>query len=182
MVPRLAKSLVDEIFELTGQKLDEGDPLAIAALFQAACISKAGTEAAATLHAAAERLERATEKTRTEGIIAHGRSQELINKVPVLIKTALEMDQRGNGEGLDQARVDRPAGVRRTPWTSCGVLSSVAWFVVGVAFASAAGFMTGYLSASHAQDAAVGRAFSRALPFLRPDDKARLLAEIEKQR
>ena len=182
MVPKELTEIVNDIFNLTGKKVDHFDPMVVAALFQARCISKAGEQTAASMAAAADRLERACEKTRAEGVVAHSRNQELINRVPMLIKAGLEVDHRLAGEAVDPPGVARPAGVHRRRLTRGGVLASIACFVGGVAFASAAGFMTGYLSASHAQDAAVGRAFSRALPFLRPDDKARLLAEIEKQR
>ena len=69
--PSTSKNIVDDIFRLTGQKVDEGDPVVIAALFQAACIAKAGAQAAASLHAAAWRLEIASEKTRAEGVVAN---------------------------------------------------------------------------------------------------------------
>lgn len=181
MVPKELTEIVNDIFNLTGKKVDHFDPMVVAALFQATCIAKAGEQAAASLTAAANRLENACEKTRIEGVIAQGRHLELIHRVPTLIKDGLEMNHRLAGEAVDQASVIRPAGVQRRDLTRRAILSSIAWFVAGVAFASAAGFMTGYLSASHAQDAAVGRAFGRALPFLRPDDKARLLEEIKKQ-
>lgn len=182
MLAKVKKNLVDEIFALTGQKVDESDPIVVAALFQSACIARAGDDVAANLGALAERLAVTCDKVKAEGLMAHARNQELISRIPNIIKAAHDPSQRRADSHDDEGSPSRVVGVHRWKSRWGSTLVAIAWFVGGAAFAGAAGFLTGQFSATLAQDAAVGRAFTRALPLLRPDDKARLLAEIERQR
>lgn len=176
------KKLVDEIFALTGQKVDESDPIVVAAMFQSACISKAGEEMAETLGALAERLTVTCDKVKAEGLIAHARNQELISRIPTMIKAVHGPSQRQVATLDDDGDLSRVPGEKRWKARWGNPAMAIACFAVGAACAGAVGFLTGQFSATLTQDAAVGRAFTRALPYLRPDDKARLLAEIERQR
>lgn len=189
------KSVIDDIFRLTAQKLDENDPVVVAALFQADCIKRAGDHAAANLNEAVERLSAAADlnevverlsaaadKVKADGTLAHARNQDLIARLPGLIKAAVVQPRRDlfDSPGISNAVAPDAHRLAKDRWRGAAI--AAAWFVVGAATAGIAGFATGHLSASLNQDAAVGRAFTRALPFLRPDDKERLLEEIERQR
>lgn len=175
MIANARKDLVDEIFKLTGKKIEQSDPVVVAALFQSACVKRAGDEVAASLSAIAER-------TKAEAAFAHARNQELISKIPIMIKAAHDPLQRRAAGHDDEGNLSRATGVQqwKSRWGQTAM--AIACFAIGAACAGALGLLTGQFSATLAQDAAVGRAFTRALPYLRPDDKARLLAEIERQR
>lgn len=162
------KAVVDEIFSLTGIAVDEDDPIVTAALFQSACITKAGDDVAANLSAIAERVTVSCEMAKTEAAVALAHTQELINRIPFLIKAEHSRKPVHVGDGAKTPTALSIHGGKhgKSRWT--GAFIAAFWFAGGAGFAAAAGFTTGHVSATLSQDAAVGVLSCAPYPFSVP--------------
>ncbi|WP_141839311.1 hypothetical protein [Herbaspirillum sp. SJZ107] len=186
---RERKRLAQDVFSLTGQRLDEDDPVTVAALFYAQLLREASEsaveqtqsvnrEAAAAVQEAmalcrnfeAERnafaTEMAKERTRREVEYAIER-RKLVAELDGKIQRCVKIASRNNAAGAQSDWLPWPVSLAFT----LGMFVFAAMVTVACDF-----------NFSWVQDAKIGRAFIRATPDLDPGTRAKLLGRLEKHR
>lgn len=168
------RAVATAVFAATGKKVDEDDPIVVAALFQAYSVREAGRESAAQITEAGKALVDAVNdarKTAAEaGAIARQAAAERKASADMLearVRKALK----------DAGRSQSPHEGPPQGWR--GVLAGAALgvFVSGGALAVACNF-----SFSWVQDARIGAEFKRVLPKLDPSLRDKLMEYLEKTR
>jgi len=181
--------IVQEVFAATGRTLPLDDPIVLAALFNASVVRSAGEQATASIR---EVVEEAKASIREAVDEAKGAARTAGKEVEKASAVALAISRQSGAQqaafvelldaGLHKAMHKKPQS-QSTPVNS-GVLPRWQLALAGLAGAVVFGlgnFAACGFSLTWVSDAATGREFLGAIPYLDPDLKARLIADLEKR-
>jgi hypothetical protein len=158
--------IASEIFAATGAKVDGYDPLIIAALFYSQHLRAAGDTVALQLEAAASELRAASQVATAANASLLADRAKLLKDIEAHVARCVKQASKGQSS---------PQGLRDIPfWYAVG--GAVAGAVV-LAVALTVGIQHG---SSLAEEAAVGRSFSRVVPSMDPKLKQQLIEHLRK--
>ena len=161
------KQIAAEIFAATGAKVDGYDPLVIAALFYSHHLRAAGDSVAGKLDTAVTELVAASSLATVANASLAADRAKLLKDIEAHVARCVKQAAKGQSN---------PADFRFVP----------VWYAVAGAFIGAVGltaaFMFGFQhGSSQADEAAVGRSFSRVLPELDPKVRAQIMEQLRKK-
>jgi len=166
------RAVTTAVFAATGKKVDEDDPIVVAALFQAYSVREAGRESAAQITKAGQALVDAVNDARKAAAEAGAMARQAAaerkacaDALETRVRKALK-----DAERLQSTHEGPPQGWR-------GVFAGVAFGLL-----LAGGVMTVACNFSFAwiQDARIGAEFKRVLPKLDPSLRDKLMDYFEK--
>lgn len=167
------RKVVTAVFAATGKKVDEDDPIIVAALFQAFTIREATRDAVDEIASAGQAVQVAADNARKAavevGAIARRAAADekgRADALAVLVKKAVREARHMHS---DQA--GPPTGWR-------GVLAGAAFgfLLAGGAVSVACNFSFSWIS-----DARLGKEFRRVIPSLEPSLRDKLMDHLEKR-
>lgn len=181
--------IVQEVFAATGRTLPLDDPIVLAALFNASVVRKAGEQATASIREAVEdaKASLCEAMVEAEGAVrTAGKEAEKASAVALAISRQsgtlqaafVELLDAGLHKAMHKKSYSQPTAVNRglLPRWQLGLAALAGAVAFGLGNFAACGF-----SLSWVNDAATGRQFLSAIPYLDPDLKARLIADLEKR-
>jgi len=167
------RAITADVFAVTGKKMDEDDPIVVAAFFQAHIMRQATREAAGQIAEAGKAVKVAVDDACKVVADATALARQTaadqkayVNAVDICLRKAIREAGR-----VESSQVSPPRGWR-------GVLAGV---VLGVFVAAGLLSIACDFSFSWVHDASVGRAYMRAIPTLEPSLRQKLLKHVEKQ-
>lgn len=180
--------IVQDVFAATGRTLPRDDPIVLAALFTANVVRSAGEQATASIRAAVEEasasIREAVDEAKDAGRTA-GKEAEKASAVALAISRQSGTQQAAFVElleaGLQKDRQKKlqsqamPISTEHLPRWKLAMVFLAGAVVFGLGNFAACGFSLSWVS-----DAATGRHFLGAIPYLDPDLKARLITDLEK--
>jgi hypothetical protein len=160
------KRIVDDVFSVTGAKMEPSDPLVIAALYYSHEIRTAGDEVSTQLWGAAADLLAASKLVSTANAAIMADRAKFLRDVEGHIVACAKTASKAQASS-------RPLGYVPTWYAVLGAVTSAVLLVA----AWTAGIERG---TAQANDAEVGRAFSRAVPTMDPKLRTQLLKHLRK--
>lgn len=175
------RAVVTAVFAATGKKVDEDDPIIVAALFQAYTMREAVREATGQISEVGLAVKRAAGEAHQAVIAAEAASRSaasgfdrisadrvnLLKSVETQMMKCIKLASNGQSSAHD---------FRYIP------LSYAVGGAVACAVALSAAFMFGLeRGTTQAEEAAVGRSFSRVLPELDPKVRAHIMEHLRKK-
>jgi len=174
------RAVVTAVFAATGKKVDEDDPIIVAALFQAHTMREAVGAAVVQVAEAGQVVKVAADEARRAVLAAEAASRmaaaafermssdraQLLKTVEAQIAKCLKLACKGQSSREDSR--------------SFPIWYAVAGSVVGAVVISAAMMFALQRNSVHAQEAAVGRAFARVVPGLDPKLREQLMQHLRK--
>jgi hypothetical protein len=193
------KRMAEAVFAVTGQKLPQDDVLVVAALFYASTVREAGEDAAEAIVMAGRDISQDLASTIDA---AKASIREAVDEAKGAARTASKEAEKASAVAL---AISRQSGAQQAAFVElleAGLLKAMhkksqsqfmpvnrgllpRWQLTLAALAGAVVFGLGNFAAcgfslSWVSDAATGRHFLGAIPYLDPDLKARLIADLEK--
>jgi hypothetical protein len=193
------KCIAEAVFAVTGQRLPEDDALVVAALFYANTVRRAGDVAVQLITDAGSQMTEDIKKTLDEAIAVlqasvdqvqadvrkASKAAESASQVALAVSRQAAIQQGAFVEILDAGMNKHTQKVlrgQREPVVK-EIVPRLRMLAAGLGGALAFGLANfaacGY-SLSWVHDASTGREFLRAAPYLSPDLRAALIAELEK--
>lgn len=161
------KQLATEIFDATGVKVDGYDPLVVAALFYSDRLRSAGDVVARQLEAAAKELRDTSQVATTANAALLAERTKLFKDIEAHVALCVKQAAKAQSKGVD---------FRYVPiWHA--VVGALA---VGLLMAAAVVFGL-ERGSTHADEAAIGRSFSRIVPELEPKVRENIMEHLRKK-
>jgi hypothetical protein len=175
------RAVVNAVFAATGKKVDEDDPIIVAALFQAHTMREVVREATGQIAEAGLMVKRAADDAHRAVVASEAAS-----------RSAASVLERMSGDRTQLVKAVETQMVKCVKLVSKGQsgvqgFSDIPfWYAIGGAFAGAVvitiSLMSGFERGSaQATEAAVGRSFSRVVPELDPKVREHLLEHLRKK-
>jgi hypothetical protein len=156
-------ALVQEIFRITGDKVDPNDPMVTAALFCSKSLLAASEKAASTLSAAAEGVVQGIRAVELQAKASNKRVDRQLRSLEHRMAT------------IDGLPAKAPPVARWETW------HLGAAFLAGVAAVSFVVLVFASAAITYSEDAAVGRGLVRVLPSLDKETREKLLDHMRRQ-
>jgi len=161
------RQIAADVFALTGAKVDGYDPLVIAALFYSDRLRAAGDDVAVQLEAAAEELRKASSVAASANSSLAAERAKLLKEIEAHVAWCVKQATKGQSKGVD---------LRYVPF----------WYAVGGALAGAVVISAAVLfgldrGGARAEEAAIGRSFSRVVPELDPKVREHIMEHLRKK-
>lgn len=168
------RAVVTAVFAATGKKVDEDDPIIVAALFYAYTMRKASREAVGQIAEAGEAVKQVVDEARKVAVEAGtiARTAAVDEK-----KRADALDARITKAIREAARTQSSNAGPPTGWRGVMAGLAVGFFIAGGIISVACGF-----SFSWVTDARIGAEFRRVVPTLEPALRDKLMEHLEKRR
>jgi len=160
------KRIVDEVFSATGAKMDPEDPLVTAALYYSYELSNASKGVASEIQGATAELRASMQLLQGANAAVIAERKKLMQDIEAHVTKCVKLVSKGQSNVQDFSRIP-------------------VWYAVAGAVAGALALSTALLvgverNSALAEDAAVGRAFARALPTMDPKLKQQLMEHLHK--
>jgi len=168
------RAVATAVFAATGKKVDEDDPIIVAALFQAYSVREAGRESAAQITEAGKALVDAVSDAREAAAEAGAIARQAAAERKA---TADALEARVRKALKDAGRVQSTHEAPPEGWR--GVFAGVAF---GLLLAGGLIVIACNFSFAWIQDARIGAEFKRVLPKLEPSLRDELMEYFEKPR
>ncbi|MBD8531683.1 MULTISPECIES: hypothetical protein [unclassified Massilia] len=168
------QAVMTAVFAVTGKKVDEDDPIIVAALFQAYTMREATREVTGQIAEASQALKVAVDEARKLGIEACAITRRAASDEKVraeALEARIKKALRGAGPVLS-CEVGPPAGWR-------GVIAGLALgvLITGGVMSVACNFSFTWIS-----DARLGAEFRAIVPSLEPTFRDKLIEHLERRR
>lgn len=160
------KQIAAEVFATTGAKVDGYDPMVIAALFYSQQLRTAGDTVAEQLQTVAADLHTASQAATAANRSLSADRAKLMKDIESHVARCVKLAGNGQSGVQDFGRIP--------------IWYAVVGALAGAVALSAALMVGVERNSAMAEDAAVGRAFARALPTMDPKLKQRLLEHVRK--
>lgn len=167
------RSVVTAVFAATGKKVDEDDPIIVAALFHAHTIREASLQAAGHIADVGRTVTQAVEEARSVALEAGAMIRQVTADEK---KRAAVLDARITKALRESGRVGSSENSPPAGWR--GVMAGMAMGILlfGGAISVACGFSFSWVS-----DASLGAEFRRSVPTMDPSLRDKLIAHLEKR-
>lgn len=161
------KQISADVFALTGARLDGYDPLIIAAIFYSEHLRAAGDSVALKLEAATSELRAASNVVTTSNNLQNAERAKLFKDIEAHVARCVKQA----GKGQSSAQDFRFVPIR---YAVGGALAAAVAITAALMF----GFQRG---SAQAEEAAVGRSFSRIVPELDPKVREHIMDHLRKK-
>lgn len=168
------QAIVTAVFAVTGKKVDEDDPIVVAALFQAYTMREATREAVEQIADVGQAVKVAVDDARKAADEASAISRRAAFDEKARINA---LEARVRKAVLEAGRVQFSRDGPPTEWR--GVIAGL---VMGVLLAGGVMSVACNFSFSWVSDARLGAEFRRVVPSLEPSLRNKLMKHLEKRR
>jgi hypothetical protein len=167
------RSVVTAVFAATGKKVDEDDPIIVAALFHAYTMREASREAAGRIADVGHTVQQAVDEARKAALEARAIVRQVAAEEK---KRAGALDARVTKALREAGRVHSSEDGPPTGWR--GVMAGMAMglLLFGGLLSVVCGFSFSWIS-----DSRIGAEFRRAVPTMDPSLRDKLIADMEKR-
>lgn len=174
------RAVVNAVFAATGKKVDEDDPIIVAALFQAFTMREVVREASAQIAEAGLAVKRAADDAHRAVVASEAASR---SAAVVLERMSAERTQLVKAVEAQMVKCLKQASKGQS--SAKGMRDIPFWYAVGGALAGAVVLAVAFTvgiqhGSSLAEEAAVGRSFSRIVPTMDPKLKQQLMEHLRK--
>lgn len=168
MDPTNRKRLVDDVFVLTGKKLEMDDPLVVAALYYSHVMQEASAEVSTRLSAAAQEIMVAAQHASTVNASIQADKAKLLREVEIQVAKGVRAGAKARSATGSFSHVPIKYAIAGAMG---GAVALATLFYFGVETV-----------AERERQASIGRAFSRSVQTLDPKLRQQLLDHVEKHR